>query len=648
MVLVLILWLALFLRVWQLDVLPPGLHYDEAFKGIKARAVLSGAERPIFFTENFGEEPLQIYSTALMFTLVGDTPWSIRLSSVFFGMIFVAGLFACARAFFPHRILPALAAAFIGATLYWAINFSRIGIESNSLPMLLTLSAAALARAYRTWQWKWVLGSGVLLGATIYTYLASRVWYFAVLLWFIYVVIFHRASIRENLSKWLAIGLLASLVISPLILFFIANPIALTGRSDQVFTPVTILPNLARTAGMFLVLGDSDPRDNLPGRPALDVILFTFFAIGFLLAITRVRKPMYALLFIWLVVMLLPSALTEFAPNVRRAIGALPAAILLCGLGLAWLVQKISLLPNAEQAAPRSRRIVQIALGAILVIALGVSALWSARAYFVEWASDPGLYYSFDAGILKVAQTLAASPPANSLYLTPGYDDHPTVQWAMNGRSFSSFDGRRVQVLPDSSRAATYGIITHEDGQTLAALQALEPKAEIVASIRDLESKPYASIVSLPADAAVQRPEPATAPQFSDFAELVVAELMPPSPARDSSLQVQLQWRVLKPGTADYTIFVHVNGPTNPANSSPLWSQADGQPGGGTYPTGHWQAGETIIENYTLKIPRDAPVGKYIVQIGMYLLETGERVPMTANGKPVADNAYTIATFELN
>ncbi|RIK21178.1 MAG: hypothetical protein DCC52_14265, partial [Chloroflexi bacterium] len=26
-----ILWLALFLRVWQLDTLPPGLHYDEAF-----------------------------------------------------------------------------------------------------------------------------------------------------------------------------------------------------------------------------------------------------------------------------------------------------------------------------------------------------------------------------------------------------------------------------------------------------------------------------------------------------------------------------------------------------------------------------------------------------------------------------------------
>lgn len=99
-----ILWLALFLRVWQLDTLPPGLHYDEAFNGVMARDVLRGVQRPIFFTANFGEEPLHMYVEAGVFALLGESPWSIRLTSAFFGVLFVAAVYACARAFFRVRI----------------------------------------------------------------------------------------------------------------------------------------------------------------------------------------------------------------------------------------------------------------------------------------------------------------------------------------------------------------------------------------------------------------------------------------------------------------------------------------------------------------------------------------------------------------
>ncbi len=641
---ILILWLALFLRVWQLDVLPPGLHYDEAFKGVKARAVLSGAERPIFFTENFGEEPLQIYSTALMLTLVGESPWAIRLSSVFFGVIFVAALYACARAFFPRRNLLAPVAAFIAATLYWAINFSRIGIESNSLPMLLTLSAATLARAYRTSNWKWVIGSGGLLGATIYTYLASRVWYFAVLLWFIYLVIFHRATFRANFSKWLAIGILAALIIAPLALFFIANPIALTGRSDQVFTPETILPNLARTAGMFLVTGDTDPRDNLPGRPALDGILFIFFAIGFIISLVRVRKPFYAFLLIWLVVMSLPSALTEFAPNMRRAIGTMPAAILLCALGFDWLAQKFVTFKFGEQAAASSRRIVQIGFPAILFLALLLSAFWSARAYFVEWANDPGLYYSFDAGILQVATALAARPADEALYLTPKYDDHPTVQWALNGRAISSFDGRRALVLPDSSHRATYGIITHEDTQTLTALEQYSTRSLVLKSFSDLAGQPYANILKL--DTNSQSHPVTNVTNVGDFA-ILGQELCPKIEEQSAPSDVQLCWQVLKPASENYTVFVHLVGPTNPTTGSPVWAQEDEQPGGGTYPTLQWHAGQIIVEQYNLKLPDEMPPGSYMYETGMYSLENSKRVPLTQNGTRLPNDALTFGSFTL-
>ena len=91
---------ATFLRVYRLDQLPPGLHYDEAFKGVEARKIISGAERPIFYSENLTEEPMRIYGTALNFVLFGDSPWSLRLVSAMAGILNVAALYLLARVLF--------------------------------------------------------------------------------------------------------------------------------------------------------------------------------------------------------------------------------------------------------------------------------------------------------------------------------------------------------------------------------------------------------------------------------------------------------------------------------------------------------------------------------------------------------------------
>ncbi len=639
----LILWLALFLRVWQLDTLPPGLHYDEAFNGTMARDVLRGINRPIFFTPNFGEEPLHIYTEALLFAFLGESPWTIRLVSAFFGVIFVAAIYACARAFFPPSDLISLTAAFIAATLYWAINFSRIGIETNGLPMLLTLSAAALAHAYRKMSWGWVIGAGFLIGATVYTYLASRLWLAAVLLWFIYLVLFHRATIRAHFSKWIVIGIVALFTLAPLIYFFIQNPVAFSGRSGTVFTPEIFFTGVARTAGMFFLSGDLDPRDNLPARPALDFLLFTFFLIGLLLSLARFRKPFYAFLLLWFVVMLLPSALTEFAPNFRRAIGAMPATILLCALGVDWLWQRIPSLHT-----PRSTLYL---LGKILLVAtLVTSAFWSARAYFVDWGSGTGLSYSFDAGLLHVARALAARPANEQLYLTPDYDEHYTVIWALDGRALSSFDGRRALVLPDSSRAASYGIILREDGVTRDKLQRAFNGSELPMLFIDTEGKSsYATLLTFPVGTRIESAAPNTPLVRVDaFAELRAARLEPATLTRDKTLQVELEWRALQPAPHLYTVSVQLVGPLRPTTGSTVWAQEDKQPAAGTYPTTAWQSGQEIFETFRIQIPRDALPGEYKIQVSMYLLETGARVVLyNRDNARVENDAFTIQTFAL-
>ncbi len=647
-ILIAILWLALFLRVWQLDTLPPGLHYDEAFNGVMAREVLRGVQRPIFFTDNFGEEPLHMYAEAAVFALVGESPWSIRLTSALFGVLFVAAVYACARAFFPRADVLALVAAFLAATLLWSLMFARIGIETTTLPSILTLSAASLGFAYRRWSWRWVIGAGLLLGAVVYTYLASRLWLPTVFLWFVYLTLFHRAATRQHFAKWLTLALVAALTLAPLALFFLQNPLALTGRSGDVFTPATFGGNLLRTAGMFFFSGDMDPRDNLPGRAALDPILALFFSIGLLAALARWRKPFYALLLIWFVVMTLPSALTEFAPNFRRAIGALPAVILLCASGFEFARTRIQNLEFITRVLRITKRKLKYGAIALLLALLGASALWSGRAYFVEWANNPGLYYSFDAGLLQLANYLAARPRQEQIYFSPDYSAHYTVKWAFDGRPIASFDGRRILVLADSDHAASYGIITHEDTVTRDALARAFANSDLPHQFLDAAGETYATALRFPAHTRLAiSPQHPRAVDAGDFASLRGFDIEANALTRGETVRVRLYWDARKPADQNYTAFVHLVGPLNPATNSAVWAQDDKQPGGGTYPTTRWQQGETVVEEYIFKIPPEAAPGAYRIETGLYALAAGARVPLFEKNTRALNDAVILQNLTL-
>jgi len=83
-----------------------------------------------------------------------------------------------------------------------------------------------------------------------------------------------------------------------------------------------------------------------------------------------------------------------------------------------------------------------------------------------------------------------------------------------------------------------------------------------------------------------------------------------------------LFWEPLGPIGADYTVFTHLLG------SQGMIAQADGQACGGAYPTSHWTAGQVVEDRYEWLVPKDTPPGEYPIEVGMYLLDTGERLPV--------------------
>jgi len=91
---------------------------------------------------------------------------------------------------------------------------------------------------------------------------------------------------------------------------------------------------------------------------------------------------------------------------------------------------------------------------------------------------------------------------------------------------------------------------------------------------------------------------------------------------------LELVWQAETQPAADYTVFVHV---LRPDGTCCAW-QADAMPRGGTYPTTRWRPGEVVTDSYTIALPDDLPAGEYVVEVGLYRAETGERLT-TATGE---------------
>jgi hypothetical protein len=213
-----------------------------------------------------------------------------------------------------------------------------------------------------------------------------------------------------------------------------------------------------------------------------------------------------------------------------------------------------------------------------------------------------------------------------------------TVQFGLNGRAVRSFDGRHVLVLPPPGTAATYGVVTREDPRLIARLQTLFPEGKIVDTIRDLIGKPYAAIWHADAMPRISAQNTVRA-RFGEMIALTGYNLV----REEDTIEVTVQWASVAETHEDYTVFVHLIGPMNPACQSPLWAQEDAQPGHGSYPTSRWRVGETVIDEYRLAIPADAPAGKYQIEIGLYAYKTDARLAATdAEGTPMENDRVLI------
>jgi len=112
--------------------------------------------------------------------------------------------------------------------------------------------------------------------------------------------------------------------------------------------------------------------------------------------------------------------------------------------------------------------------------------------------------------------------------------------------------------------------------------------------------------------------------KLDDGISLEGYDLAPADVSAGETLTLTLHWRAREAPSHNYQVFAHVLGD----DPEPV-TQADGPPLMGDYPTSMWAAGESISDPHSILIPEDLSAGRYRLLVGLYDLETMERLSRT-------------------
>ena len=652
-----ILLVAAFLRLWQIDTIPPGFHFDESFEGLEAWRILTEPDyRPIFLTGNFGVPPLNAYFNAItfyLFDLFGGQagPTAMRTTAAVSGLLGVLLIYMLAveLSYFDRKerlssTFPLFAAAVL-AIMRWHLHFSRMGIEPIYVPLVWTGALWLLLRGWRTSSWASFAGSGFFLAAGMYAYQSA--WFIPLLM--IPIALHLLLDARQpritnhESPKTKVFGLfitatVAALLFAPLGWFFLNNIDLIFLRPTQLVivgetgSPAdsTFLSNVWATAKMFGPFGtpgDLDPRRNIPGFPAINLWLVIPFYLGLVLSIWRLRMPTYSILLLGLIGLVAPGVFTEYAPHFHRILGAAAPVALLCGVGLdalwTWRPQQ------GRQGVQRQAWLRWASI--VLLIAAASTSTWN---YFGRWATLPDLFYAFDEGLWDAGQWMAQQPAETRLYLTPRNSEHATLAFALETAPQErpqpiSFDGRHIFPLTDQGnpQSEAYIAIEHEDFRTPLMVPGVLPAANIVREIVDGDDNTYARIYQRPIGSAAARPpqNPLQA-ALGDGISMIGYDVQPVTLHPGKILYLQLHWLVDTAPGESWTVFTHLLA-LGEDGSATLVAGHDSIPGAGSLPTTNWLPGMRILDEYQIALPAELRPGAYQLTTGLYLAD-GTRLPV--------------------
>jgi hypothetical protein len=207
------------------------------------------------------------------------------------------------------------------------------------------------------------------------------------------------------------------------------------------------------------------------------------------------------------------------------------------------------------------------------------------------WQAEEAGIPDHDVVLTLGDATLHASAPVHGTY--------PFSAWAAGETAADRYGPR----LPRDMPAGEYRLKLQVGSQTIdlgaVSVQATE-------RVFDAPPIPYPFNVNL-----------------GDQVELLGYDLSADVAAPGDALTLTLYWRALREMDESYTVFTHLV-----AANGTMPGQQDNLPVNGSYPTNLWLSGEVVVDIYEIPISAEAAPGEHMLEVGLYVAETGARLPV--------------------
>ncbi|MCB0208965.1 MAG: hypothetical protein KDJ52_06535 [Anaerolineae bacterium] len=462
--LALILIVAAFLRFYQLDLVPGAFLSDEVVETVDALDIQHNGPR-IFFTSNYGREPLFTHLVALAFYLWEPQAIILRSIGALAGVLAVGATYWLVKEMFsveaPRQAKWIALLTCVGlATAYWQVHHTRMGLRHTLLPLMITLTFYFMWRGFNTGQRSAFVWSGLCLGVSLYTYPAARFIPVLIITFLMAEGVIRLFEKRASLALWrthwqnlLLMLLLALLVFAPLGYYFLfTSPEQFVRRASRVSVlstefndgdPVkafgySIIGNLAGLA----IHGDDHGNYNLPGRPIFDPVMATAFVFGLGLACVRFRRPLYLFLIMWWPTMMIPSFLvSDRVPSFKRAMGMAPGIYILPAL--AWVTVAAALIRWGTRKGPVCLKLAWTTAVLVPVVVFAFVGINTYRDYFLRWGpSDP--QYFARLPYQKIAVQMAEEGRPDEVWLFPTDPRNKLQLYNYTDEHFLDFLGYRT------------------------------------------------------------------------------------------------------------------------------------------------------------------------------------------------------------
>lgn len=232
---VIMIILAIFTRIYKIDVLLNGLHADEAGMGYDAYCIANyGVDRflnklPVYMI-NFGggQSALYTYLAAIIVKLMGLSILSIRLPGIILSLLAI--IFGYILVKKTKNKYGALVFMFLMIICPWHVMQSRFGLDCNLLSSMIIISLSCLLNSKKWWQY---LITGILFGVTLYTYALS----YLILPIFLLLIFAYMLLIKKITFKYITITMIPIVILAiPLILMILIN----NGYMEEINSFITI------------------------------------------------------------------------------------------------------------------------------------------------------------------------------------------------------------------------------------------------------------------------------------------------------------------------------------------------------------------------------------------------------------------------